>query len=290
MTTSGNGSSDRRRDLGFHAALLLIASGYALSIVLDFTAGQVVLGLITIGYIPGALLIRLLFHRSRKLTIFENIVLSVVFSLVLCAGLGLLLNMLPGGLSPTAINLALWGLVALLLALNLGFHRGRSEQSAPSEQRPVSLFEQLKARLSKAELVAYSAILVIALILVALLAYLLLTVESGERFTEFYILGAEGLAESYPREVAAGQAVTVTAGVTNREGVPAAYRIEVRVGDQPIGAAGPIALADGETWQAPVQFTLTGPGDDQKVEFLLYKDADPAPYRTLHLWIDVTPP
>jgi uncharacterized membrane protein len=280
--------AQKERELVFYGVIVLIVAGHALSVLLDLAAIQVVLGLALIGYIPGALLIRLLFHKSKKLTAFENIVLSVVFSLVLCAGLGLLLNMLPGGLSPTTINLALWGGVALLLALNLGFHRGRAESSAATERHPVSLLEQFKARLSKAELVAYSAILVIALLCVALLAYLLLRVESGEYFTEFYALGPEGLADSYPREAVAGEAVSVTTGITNREGVPADYRIEVRVGDQQIGAGGPIALADGETWEGPVGFALTQPGADQKVEFLLYKAGEAEPYRALHLWLTVT--
>ncbi|MFN2228017.1 MAG: DUF1616 domain-containing protein, partial [Anaerolineae bacterium] len=79
-------------------------------------------------------------------------------------------------------------------------------------------------------------------------------------------------------------------GITNREGVPATYRIETLVGDQPIGDAGPISLADGETWEGPVQFTLPQPGDDQQVLFFLYRDGDPEPYRSLRLWLNVTAP
>jgi uncharacterized membrane protein len=88
-------------------------------------------------------------------------------------------------------------------------------------------------------------------------------------------------------EVVAGQSVSITAGITNREGVPATYQIEIRVADQQIGAAGPITLADGETWEGPVQFTPPQPGDDQQILFFLYRDSGTGPYRSLHLWINV---
>ena len=118
-------------------------------------------------------------------------------------------------------------------------------------------------------------------------AAILLLPKPGEHFTEFYILGPEGLAESYPREAAVGEPLSVTAGIHNLEGVAAEYQIEVWAGEQQIGAAGPLRLADGETWEGPVAYALPLPGDDQQVHFYLYRDASVEPYRSLRLWIDV---
>ena len=87
--------------------------------------------------------------------------------------------------------------------------------------------------------------------------------------------------------MAAGEPVSVTAGIANREGVGAEYRIEVRTEDQLIGAAGPFALEDGEVWEGPVEYALPAAGDDQQVHFTLYRDGDPEPYRTLRLWVNV---
>jgi uncharacterized membrane protein len=100
-------------------------------------------------------------------------------------------------------------------------------------------------------------------------------------------LGAEGLMENYPRETVPDLAVAVTAGVTNREGQEAEYRVVVNVGGESIGGAGPLTLQDGATWEAPLEYALPRAGDDQHVEFLLYRDSGMEPYRRLSLWIDV---
>jgi len=108
--------------------------------------------------------------------------------------------------------------------------------------------------------------------------------------TEFYLLGPEGLAENYPRQASPGQSLSVTIGIANHEGVATTYRLEVRLGEQLLNQVGPISLEDGQVWQQAVEYALPRPGDDQQVDFLLYRDAPsplPEPYRRLRLWIDV---
>jgi len=118
-------------------------------------------------------------------------------------------------------------------------------------------------------------------------AAIILLPKPGQQFTEFYVLGPEGLAESYPREAAPGEQLTVTAGIANREGVAAEYRIEVRAGELTIGQAGPIRLEDDEVWEEPIHYALAEPGDDQEVDFLLFYDGGEEPYRSLRLWINI---
>jgi uncharacterized membrane protein/LysM repeat protein len=128
-----------------------------------------------------------------------------------------------------------------------------------------------------------------AALLVALFsaAAIILLPKPGEQFTEFYILGPEGLAENYPRQAAPGESLTVTAGIANREGVAAEYRIEVRAGELLIGQAGPLRLEDDEVWEGPIHYALAEPGDDQEVHFLLFRDGGGEPYRSLRLWINI---
>ncbi len=49
----------------------------------------------------------------------------------------------------------------------------------------------------------------------------------------------------------------------------------------------PLALDHDEKWENEVGFVLQVVGDDQKVEFILYKNGEEEPYSSLHLWIDV---
>lgn len=63
------------------------------------------------------------------------------------------------------------------------------------------------------------SIVLILAILAALgtLGYVIATLKVGERFTEFYILGLEGEAEGYPKELVVGEEAKVIVGIVNRE-------------------------------------------------------------------------
>jgi uncharacterized membrane protein len=111
--------------------------------------------------------------------------------------------------------------------------------------------------------------------------------KPGERFTEFYILGPEGLAENYPRDVALGQGAEVTVGIANYEEVAAAYRVKVESGGQVIGQNDWVQLAPGEIDERPVTFVPHQVGDEVEIEFILYRDEGIEPYRSLRLRLKV---
>ena len=50
---------------------------------------------------------------------------------------------------------------------------------------------------------------------------------------------------------------------------------------------GPLLLAREEKGEEEVSFAPQGAGDNQKVEFLLYKNGEGEPYERLHLFIAV---
>ncbi len=54
------------------------------------------------------------------------------------------------------------------------------------------------------------------------------------------------------------------------------YRVLLENDNTTIGQTESINLADGQKWEEPVNFTLTKAGDNQTVEFLLYKNDQPA--------------
>jgi uncharacterized membrane protein len=110
----------------------------------------------------------------------------------------------------------------------------------------------------------------------------------GETFTEFYILGPGGKAENYPQQLTLGETANVTVGVINHENIPTNYRVKVLMSGQESDDTGPILLGDGEKWENVMTFTPTMSGDNQKVEFLLYKsDNMTSPANSLHLWVNV---
>ena len=133
------------------------------------------------------------------------------------------------------------------------------------------------------------SVLLIAVILITItgIVWLAVVPQKGDSFTEFYILGLDGKADNYPRTVTAGNSGAVIVGIVNRENKEVQYRLLVKTEDVVINKSEIISLVNEQKWEQQVSFTLTKVGDNQKVEFLLYKDAGGDPYLSLNLWIDV---
>ena len=135
---------------------------------------------------------------------------------------------------------------------------------------------------------ALSIILVFAILgALGVLGYVITTPKVGERFTELYILGLEGKAADYPTELKVEEEGKAIVGIANHEQERVSYHIEVMIDNVKNNEVGPIELEHGEKWEEIVVFTPSELGEDQKVEFLLYKNAEKQPCRKLHLWINV---
>ncbi len=119
------------------------------------------------------------------------------------------------------------------------------------------------------------------------LGYTVASPKAGEKFTEFYILGLEGKTIDYPRELMVGEEGKVVVGIINREKETVTYWLEVTIGGVKNSEVGAVTLRDGEGWEGVVAFTPDKPGDNQKVEFLLYKQGGEGVYQRLHLWVNV---
>jgi uncharacterized membrane protein len=141
---------------------------------------------------------------------------------------------------------------------------------------------------------ALTVILVLSILLsVTTLVYVILTPKEGEHFTEFYILGPEGMADNYPTNYTLGESGRVIVGIVNHEYRPVNYTMEVRLENRPLPLPQDlqqVTLAHNETWEAPLTLTPPVEGEDMKLEFLLFNETDKnTPYRDLHLWINVKP-
>lgn len=110
---------------------------------------------------------------------------------------------------------------------------------------------------------------------------------SGERFTEFYILDLSGKAIDYPEELKVGEEGKVILGIINRERQVVTYQVEVLIDGVKNNEVGPVMLEYNGKWEEVVDFTPDRSGDNQKVEFLLYRLGQNEVYRGLHLWADV---
>ena len=76
-------------------------------------------------------------------------------------------------------------------------------------------------------------------------------------------------------------------GIINREYEPVTYRAEVVIDGVKNNEVGPVTLEHDGEWAEVVSFTPERGGDNQKVEFLLYRQGQSEVYQGLHLGVDV---
>jgi len=135
---------------------------------------------------------------------------------------------------------------------------------------------------------ALSIVLALAILgALGTLGYFMANPRVGERFTEFYIEGLGGKAAGYPEELVLGEEGKVIVGIINREHETLTYRVEVVIDGIENNEVEPVTLDHDEKWEGMVAFTPDKTGDNQKVEFLLYKQGQKEVYQRLHLWVNV---
>lgn len=265
---------------------------FTLTPLASLSALRIPLGLAMVLFVPGYTLIAALFPKKEDLDGIERLALSFGLSIAVVPLIGLGLNYTPWGirLTPVVVSLAFFILVMAGAA-----HVRR--QNLPLEERFVLDFKgrlkqvtqeiaaEDKSRLDR----ALTIILAITIILSILaLIYVIVTPKQGERFTEFYILGPSGKAYDYPTEVSAGNKSIVIVGVVNHEYSYVNYSMQMSL-DNHTFLKRDITLDHNQTWEQPVSYVLRKIGDSQKLQFLLYKEDNfTAPYRDLHLWVNVT--
>jgi uncharacterized membrane protein len=254
---------------------------------------RVPLGLAMVLLAPGTALAAALFPKRDDIDTPTRAGLNFGLSIAVIPLLALLLDGLPWGIRPwpIAIGLSIWMWLCCGVA---ALRRWLLIRSGLAYAPPSVDLAGWWQRLDRGIRVRYIAG---ALALGAALsagAMPLILADSSPHMTEFYILGKQGLAEDYPRLAAPGEALTVTMGVANKERGARTYRVEIWAADPwnagrraLVAQEGPIILRADEQREWPVTWQLPWAGNDQQVEFLLFSDDSPEPYRRLRLWLNV---
>ncbi|MDD5616174.1 MAG: DUF1616 domain-containing protein [Candidatus Methanoperedens sp.] len=249
-------------------------------------------------FLPGYLLISLMFPKKGELSTIERFTLSIGLSIAIVVFDGFGLNYTPWGFRPNSIVISLSIIMGALLlatyfkrkklgadAYEFSFNDIRSFYFILKSKDPESGPEYDPA-LEKTLI----RTMIIAIILVsAVVLYANLTREP-EKFTAFYILGSSGKAENYPDEVYINMPMSLLTGIENYEYQPVNYTIRVQLGGK-ILMEQPLILKHEGKWLDNVTFiprmtssiALGGNDTRQKLEFILLKDN--YTYRTVHLWV-----
>ncbi|MGB9300179.1 MAG: DUF1616 domain-containing protein [Anaerolineae bacterium] len=262
-------------------SFLLVLTVY----LLPLPALRIVLGGPFVLFFPGYIMTAALFPGRDDLEGLERLGLSLGLSIAILPLMGLVLNYTPWGI--TMLSTLLSAISFIVGCSAIAYYRRRR---LPLEERYALRLELDVAGWRSGGVLDRSLTVALAVSIFAALGtflFVLAKPEVGERFTEFYVLGPYGEADDYPRWVLPGQLLNPIVGVINREHQDMNYRIRIEVGGQEVEQITDIHLAHDEKWEKRVVFSPEQPGDQQQLRFLLYREGQEEPYRSLHLWIDV---
>ena len=224
----------------------------------------------------------MLFPKRDDLEGIERVALSFILSLAVVPLLGLILNFTPFG-----IRLATILVVLSAFTISVSLFAWVRRLKLPTEERFRVPFERLlNFNLGKSALDKGLSIILIASIIgsSATLFYVVVTPKTGERFTEFYLLGPNGTASDYPTDLKTGEEGKVIIGIVNHEYENITYHLEVEFNGSLIHEE-QVFLIENELWESLFTFKATSKGENLKLDFLLYKHTEV--YRRLHLWIRI---
>lgn len=278
------------------ASLLAVGQGSLFAIVLVLA-------------VPGYISIATIFPGSTvrgmpEIDWIERIGLSFGLSLAVVPVLSILLNFSPWGIrfAPTVVAIALFTLGASGLAY------WRRMRLPPARRLSLTFDLSMNAWREYGRLDRALTFALIAGILLAggTLGYVILSPQTRETFTEFYLLGPDGNANAYPRNLTVNQTNSIIFGIVNHEVAAVNYTVRVDLvgvlvvynatsgfnetveANRTTWSAFSVALADGQNWTGTYAFRINFTGL-WKVQFLLFKDTDfLSAYMELHLYVRVT--
>jgi uncharacterized membrane protein len=298
------------------ATLFLVVSGDGASPV------RIVVGLGFVLLAPGYAIVSALFPAKpptyespfddapiASVRVGERFVLSLGLSVFSVPLAGILLSFSPLGVDPTTV-VPLLALTTVAATVVAAYRRTQLPVADRFGLRVGTWLADARRRTTGSDGVdsLLNVLLVVGLVLaVAGIGVGLVTVENGERFTEFGVLTTDDgtgelVAEGYPDTFARGETTPLTLSVTNNEGREVEYTIVAEL--QRVDEDGSVVetseldriettVGAGERWQTEHRVEPTMTGEDLRLTYLLYTDDVPeAPstenaYRHLHLWVDV---
>ncbi|MBC7100998.1 DUF1616 domain-containing protein [Methanothermobacter tenebrarum] len=266
--------------LGSYADLILIL---IFTIITMISPIKWPLGIFMMILIPGYLLIAILAPKKGTINSYERLFLSFTLSIIISAIISLILKK-PSNLVITETSCRL----SILLTITSLIIRSKTKPTERFYWNPVKSIERIKdTRLKKNQIVSLILLIILISMIGVTINTIILNPVPSERFTEFYILGPTGKAYDYPTNLRIGETGEVIIGVVNHEYQTTDYRIIVKMGEEVIDNT-TITLKNGEKWEKRFKFTPKEAGDNQKLQFLLYRLPDEERvYRSLHLFVNV---
>jgi uncharacterized membrane protein len=249
---------------------------------------RTIFGLPFLLFLPGYSLVSALWVKKSEMDMLERTVLSLGLSIALVALLGIGLNFTPMGITLNSIVIALFILIMILVGLTWF----RRKQLAPEDmfQPNFTVLNDTIDAISSRDKLVIILIAVSLVIGVVLLAYIASN-PPKEKFTELFILDADGTIENYPTDIIVNENASISIVVVSHEQEKTDYNVIVWLRpengtDETISDYN-FTLDNEPEWQQDINFSINQTGKFL-LEIELYKNNNVSSYANVHLWIDVS--
>ncbi len=267
--------------------LILVAVTLLLFPVAALTSGalRIILGLPVVLFIPGYILLAALFPDRDSLSGIERITFSLGLSIAFSIIMGVILNFTPWGINLFPILTS----ATVFIVVTAVFAWYRSLQSYAEFSITVNISLSRWMEMAGMDKILSFSLVIAVLVALSSIGYVIAVPKQGQPFTEFYILSPGGNAEDYPEQVVLGEVVAITVGVVNHEDIELGYLVDITGNGIEDSQLSTPELVDGEKWEGVVSLVPRSSGDNQKVEFWLYKAGEAEPYleEPLYIYFDV---
>lgn len=267
------------QDLLLLAGMCTVAVGAAF--LLPSSPVRLLLGSGLLLFAPGYVLIAILYPEEGSIEPWQRFFASIGLSVVISSLLGLIITY---ATSTTLLSIS--GMLALWV-IGMSFVAGYRRSLCPTPERfaPHMALHLAKWRTRAGEFnwIRVTKMAAMLILLTAVTRLLVISHKTVPQFSEFYILGRDGMIGSYTEHVTAGTPLQVTVGVVNH-GASTQYQLFYSTDDSDYVRIGEFLLGDNEKWESELTLPLPPSPRYQKITLALHKSGTDFPYRRLYLW------
>ena len=222
---------------------------------------RIVLGLPFLLFFPGYALVAAMFLRREGMSAIERVVLSLGMSIAVVSLIGLILNYTPWGvrLEPVLYSVSAFIFITSIIAW----------WRCKSLPEPGRFGIEFTLRLPGWGGSVWDRVLLVVLVISVLgvlgvLGYVVVKPGVGEKYTEFYVLGPEGIAANYRHELKVEDTLSVVVGITNQEREDTRYNVKISLSGIPLEELGPVMLHHEQNWEQTVNITVVKAGKNPR--------------------------
>jgi len=300
-TSSSDNSQDNKNSDIFSsnvdlAAVLLSTFVVIVLVFLPYSNVSVfrqILSIILVIFNPGYALTAALFPRKHDLSNIERVTLAFGLSIAIVPLLALILAYS----GPMALGSVVGVLTLVIISCSIiGLRRRRNLAREDrfsvewSGFRYVTLLFPHKQR-PRDRII--NVLLVVSLLSsVSAVVFAVTTPAQSDRYTEFYILNANGKAGDYPTQFYLANATPIIVGVVDREGRTVTYDLVITQNESSqikTLRSEQFTVNDSGQWEKTILLKPDAVGTNVEFKFLLYEHGNNTiPYRETHLFANVT--